>query len=32
MFQTKIADKIKTHFYIQQLFQKNRVVYEIVEE
>ena len=32
MFQTKVAEKIKTHtgYYIQKLVQNNRAVYEIM--
>ena len=30
MFQTKIVEKIKNKFYIQQMFSENRAVYEIM--
>ena len=32
MFQTKVIEKIKTHFMINNFFPENRAVYELVWE
>jgi hypothetical protein len=30
MFQTKVVEKIKTHFMFKNCFPKNRIIYEIM--
>ena len=32
MFQTNVVEKVKTHFYVQEVFPENRAVYEVMWE